>query len=200
MLYAQTPARRSRQILSDVAVLCWVLAWVAIARWLDHQVLRLAAPGRSLEDAGRNLAGSLDSAGRRIGDLPFAGDALQAPFTAAGDAGRTLEHAGAVQQHAVGRLAFWLSFLLAALPILFVVGWWLVTRLRWSRRATAAASLKATSADLDLFALRALARQPLAALHRIAPDPAEAWRRRDPATVRALARLELRELGLDARD
>jgi hypothetical protein len=55
-----------------------------------------------------------------------------------------------------------------------------------------------TSGDLDLFALRALARQPLTALARLHPDAADAWRRRDPEAVRALADLELRACGLKA--
>ena len=52
------------------------------------------------------------------------------------------------------------------------------------------------SADLDLFALRALARQPMHLLARISPDPAGAWRRSDPGVVRELALLELRTVGL----
>ena len=50
--------------------------------------------------------------------------------------------------------------------------------------------------DLDLFALRALSRQPMHRLARISDDPAGAWRRRDPAVVRRLAELELRTVGL----
>ena len=52
------------------------------------------------------------------------------------------------------------------------------------------------AADLDLFALRALARQPLHVLARISDDPAGAWRARDPEVVLALGSLELREAGL----
>jgi hypothetical protein len=51
-------------------------------------------------------------------------------------------------------------------------------------------------ADLDLFALRAMANQPLHVLARISSDPAGDWRRRDPAVVRALAAVELRSAGL----
>ena len=50
--------------------------------------------------------------------------------------------------------------------------------------------------DLDLFALRALAHQPLHRLARISDDPAGACRRGERATVVALARLELSEVGL----
>ena len=53
-----------------------------------------------------------------------------------------------------------------------------------------------SEADLDLFALRALANRPLPRLTEISPDPVEAWRRGDSEVVRALAALELRSIGL----
>ncbi|HEY0776081.1 MAG TPA: hypothetical protein VGD51_18490, partial [Nocardioidaceae bacterium] len=53
-----------------------------------------------------------------------------------------------------------------------------------------------SSDDLDLFALRAMAHQPLHRLARISDDPAGAWRRGDPDVVRRLATLELRDSGL----
>jgi hypothetical protein len=132
--------------------------------------------------------------------VPFAGDALSAPFRAAGDAGRTLQRAGASQQEAVGQLALWLPILVAGLPIAYVVARWATARIRWSVRATAAARmLRQSDADLELFALRALARQPVARLRGLGPDLAGSWRRGDATTVRALADLELRELGMDVR-
>jgi hypothetical protein len=200
MLYAQRPARRTRQVVGDLAVLAWIAVWVWVARSLHEQVSRLGAPGRSLEDAGRGFAGSLDSAGERVGDVPFAGDALRTPFRAAGDAGRSLERAGAAQQDAVGELALWLSLIVAGLPIGYVLVRWATARVRWSLRATAAARLLDTStADLELFALRALARQPVSRLRSLGPDLAGAWRRGDPDAVRALAQLELEDLGLEVR-
>ena len=131
---------------------------------------------------------------------PFAGDALRTPFRAGGDAGRALERAGAAQQDAVGELALWLSLLVAGLPIGYVVVRWATARVRWSLRATAAARLLDTStADVELFALRALARQPVSRLRSLGPDLAGGWRRGDPDAVRALAQLELEDLGLEVR-
>ncbi|MEP6462856.1 MAG: hypothetical protein ABJC62_05440 [Frankiaceae bacterium] len=199
MLSAQLPARRTRQFLGDLAVLAWVAGWVAFARWLHDQVLRLAGPGRSLEDGGRGLAASLDDAGNRVGSIPFAGRALRAPFSAAGDAGRALQHAGAAQQDAVTQAAIYVPLAIVAIPILYVVLRRVVSRWRWMRQATAAARIRSDGADLDLFALRALARQPMPVLRGVAPDPVASWRRGDVETVRALAQLELRELGLRVR-
>ncbi|NNH54440.1 hypothetical protein HLB15_19615, partial [Promicromonospora citrea] len=50
--------------------------------------------------------------------------------------------------------------------------------------------------DPALLALRALANQPLRALARVTDDPVAAWRSGDEDTIRALADLELRSLGL----
>lgn len=193
ILYAQTPARRAGQVVADVGTLAWTVGWVVAARWLHGQLLRLSAPGRSVQHAGRGLADALDSAGRRVGGIPFAGDALRKPFQAAGRAGRTLEQAGAAQQEVVVHLALWVPLLIAAPPILYVAFRWASGRLRWMRRVSAVSS---ESVDLDLLALRALSRQPVRRLRRLGPDPAGAWRRGDEETVRALAGLELADLGL----
>jgi hypothetical protein len=67
---------------------------------------------------------------------------------------------------------------------------------RFARRATAGRRLVDSAADLDLFALRALAHQPLHRLAAVSDDPARAWRDRDRDVVVRLAALELRDAGL----
>ena len=73
---------------------------------------------------------------------------------------------------------------------------WLPVRVRFARRAGAAQRFLDSGADLDLFALRAMAHQPLHVLARITDDPAGAWRRADEPVVRRLAELELRAVGM----
>ena len=196
ILYAETPARRTRQLVVDAVVLVWVLLWVRAGLWLHDLVLRLQAPGRSLEGAGGGLAGSLGDASRRVDDVPLAGRALAAPLDAASGAGSALAEAGRAQQDAVGSLALWLALLVAAAPIIAVLVRYLPERVRWVQRATAAAQLRGSAVDLDLFALRALVHRPLRELTRIGPDPAAAYRSGEPEVVAALARLELQALGL----
>jgi hypothetical protein len=89
-----------------------------------------------------------------------------------------------------------LSISLAFLAIASYLILWLPLRNAFVRKATAARELAHASDDLDLFALRALARQPLTVLVKIDPDPAAAWRRGDRRVTRALAELELRSEGL----
>jgi hypothetical protein len=55
-----------------------------------------------------------------------------------------------------------------------------------------------SSADLELFALRAMANQPMHRLARVSSDPVRAWRNGDRDVVRALAILELGDAGLSA--
>jgi hypothetical protein len=93
-------------------------------------------------------------------------------------------------------LAAWLGWSTALVPILTVGALWLWLRARFVRRATTAQRFIDTSEDLDLFALRAMVRQPMTALARISPDPAGAWRRGEPDVIRALAALELHDEGL----
>ncbi|HEX5970268.1 MAG TPA: hypothetical protein VFY88_17460, partial [Intrasporangium sp.] len=81
-------------------------------------------------------------------------------------------------------------------PIIIVAGVWLWFRVRFVRSATTAQRFIDSNDDLDLFALRALANQPLTALARISDDPAGAWRRGEPGVIRALATLGLHDEGL----
>lgn len=198
ILYAQTPWRRARQIVADLLVVCWVVLWVRAGREVYDVVGQLAAPGRTLEAAGSSLSESLTSAGDTVARVPLVGDDARAPFTAAGGAADSIADAGVEVQEGAHQVALVLGLTVAAVPILLVAGVWLLVRLRFVGRARAAGRILDSAADLDLFALRALATQPVRALARVSDDPANAWRNRDPEVVRALASLELGSLGLRA--
>ena len=66
----------------------------------------------------------------------------------------------------------------------------------WQANAVGTRRVLDAAPDLELFALRAMANQPMPRLARISPDPVGAWRRGEPDVVRALATLELRDSGL----
>ena len=192
-LYAELPYVRVRQLAADVGTSLWIFVWVAVGSVTHDLVMELAAPGVSLEEAGARLADELRSAGDAAGSVPALGETLRAPFVAAGDAARAIERAGVAQQEAVADVALWLGFLLAAIPILYVLWRYLPWRTRWIRDASAASRLKIDAEDLELFALRAVATRPLHELRRATPDPARALATRD---FEPLAALELRALGL----
>lgn len=191
--YAETPALRRRQQLTDAAVGVWVLLWLRIGSSVYDAVRRLGAPGRELEEAGTGLARGLGGAAERADGVPLLGDGLRAPLDAAAGAGDALARAGAAQQESVGTLALVLAVLLAGLPIAWALQRWLPSRLTWARETAAAVRLRG---DVELLALRAAAHRPLSELARLGPDPVGRWRRGEAGAAQALAELELRAQGL----
>jgi hypothetical protein len=197
--YADGPVRRSRQVSGDVLLVAWTALWIWLATVVRDATLALAGPGRRMQEAGGGLAGRLRDAGSAVDDVPLVGDQVRAPFDGAGRAAEQLAAAGAAQVEAVQHLAFWLAVVVAGVPILVMLAVYLPRRWRFAREATAGQRFIDASADLDLFALRAMANQPMHRLAAISDDPVRDWRCGDPAVVRALALLELRDAGLTVR-
>lgn len=195
-LYADSSARRARQILGDVLLLVWVGVWVTLALTVRDATLTLARPGEQVAQAGTGLADRLREAGAAVGGVPLIGDDVRTPFDEAGGAAEQLAQAGNAHVEAVTDLAFWLSIAVGAIPVLIALAVYLPMRWRFIRHATAGRRFVDSSDYVDLFALRAMSRQPLHRLARISDDPVAAWRQGDPAVLRALAELELRDAGL----
>ncbi len=195
-LYADDQVRQSRQIIGDVLLVIWVVTWWRISESVHDATLKLAGPGRQMHDSGTGLGERMRDAASAVDGAPLIGDKLRAPFDGAGSAADQLAAAGTAQVQAVQDLAFWLQLAVALIPILLACVLYVPLRVRFVRRAGAAQRLVDAAEDLDLFALRALARQPMHRLARISDDPAGAWRRRDEDVVRRLAELELRTAGL----
>jgi len=198
-IYADQPARALRQVTTDLLLVGWVLLWVAVGRAVHEVVSRLAAPGRTLEAAGSSLEEDFATAGDRMADVPLVGEDLRAPFDSARGAAAEITAAGVDLQEAVAMTALVAALAVAVWPAVLGIVWWVRRRLAFIRQASAVDRLVRRGADLDLFALRALVRQPLPVLARLTDDPAGDWRRGSPDTVRALARLELAEAGVVPR-
>lgn len=200
-LYADLPARRTRQIIADVLVLLWVVIWVRTGFAVRDTVLGALGPARSLEAAGDSLQGSLADVAARVEGIPLLGEAISTPFDAAAAAGETMRQAGADLVAYVDRTALIAGVTTALLPVVLVVLPWLLFRIAFARRARALTLLLASEDPLDLLALRALATQPVGTLTRVSPTPAHDWRIGRPDVVAQLAALELRRAGvaLDAR-
>jgi hypothetical protein len=194
-LYAETAGLRLRQLLGDLGVLAWMAAWVAAGLTLYRLVEKLAAPGARVEQAGSAFASDVAEIQQKVGRLPVVGDQLRDPFGRLAGVGRTLADAGATQQEVVHQLALWLGVVVVAVPIVALLLVWLPRRVTWVREAGAASRLRLDGADLELFAIRAVANRPLRELHRVSPDPAGDLR---AGEFQALADLELRALGLRA--
>ena len=76
-----------------------------------------------------------------VGDVPFAGDALRAPFDEGSGAGRDLAEAAQSYQDAVADLALLAGVLIALAPIAIVLALWLPRRVSWIATASAAKRL-----------------------------------------------------------
>ncbi|MFW5474044.1 hypothetical protein ACOCJ5_12115 [Knoellia sp. CPCC 206450] len=195
-LYADLPGRRLAQMLADLGILAWAVVWVWVGRRVHDVTMALAEPGRRLEGAGAGFREKLNAAGDGVDDLPLLDDRVAGPFRSAAGAGTDIERAGADLVTAVERFALLIGWTTALVPILVVLLWWAIARGRFVHRASAAQRFIDADDDLDLFALRAMANQPMASLAKVSSDPSGAWRRGDRETIRALALLELRDSGL----
>lgn len=195
-LYADTPARRTRQVLGDLLLLGWLLVWVWAGRAVHDVISGLARPGEQVAAAGGGLARQLYDAAHALGGLPFVGSQVRVPFRGAGEAAGRIAQAGSDEALAVQHLAIWLGAAVAAVPVAVALVVYLPLRWRFVREATAAARLLEADQDQDLLALRALAHQPLHRLSRVSGDPARAWRAGDRQVIARLAELELESSGV----
>lgn len=195
-VYADSPGHLARQLVTDLAFVCWLLVWVWAGLAVHDATLELADPGRQITESATGISDSMTEAGGVLSGIPIVGDEAQAPFDKASGAAEELADAGRAEVAAVERLANGLGLAVALIPILVVAAFYLPVRIRFVRRATAGARLVDAGEDLDLFALRAIAHQPLHVLARISDDPADAWRRGDRDITDRLAELELRASGL----
>jgi hypothetical protein len=131
--------------------------------------------------------------------VPLIGRGISGPFDAASGAGESLEAAGRSQQEAVMNLAVGLGWGIAVVPVATILLFWLVPRLRFTRRAATTRRLVSAGVTLDMLALRALTNQKLSVLAAVDADPVSAWRRGDPEVMRSLADLELKRTGVRMR-
>lgn len=196
--YAQRPGRRALQVVGDLLLLAWLYVWFRAGRAVHDATLALAEPGRQLDAGATDVASSLTEAGGTASRVPLVGDELQGPFVSAGEAASAIAAAGRRQVEVVGDLALLLGVVVTAIPVLTVLLVYVPLRVRFARRAAAARRFVDADADLELFALRAMTNQPMHRLARVSDDPVAAWRAGDPGVVRALATLELHDVGLRA--
>ncbi len=194
--YADLRGRRTVQVVADLLVLVWILLFAWIGGLVHDAVAAVAAPARQLERTGGDFHDTMAGAATSLEGLPIVEDRLSRPFRSVASTGTEIERTGRDIATSVEHLAVVAGWVAALVPVALVLGVWLTLRLRFARRAGAAQRLVHSSADLDLFALRALARQPMTRVARVSADPAGAWRRGEQRTIRSLAVLELRSTGL----
>jgi len=195
-IYAERPGRAALQLLADIGAVVWVLLVVHVARAAQAGVLALQTPAQRLEGAGGSIHDAFDRAASTASGVPFVGDDLARALGTGTDAGTSLASSGREIGATVATAGSAVGLAVALVGVVPVVLVWLALRGHWVRAARSARVARA--ADPDLLALHALTRRSTGSLLQVAPNPAEGWRRGDPAVVAALAGVELAALGLRA--
>ena len=195
-IYSSRRGQLASQLAGDVAVLVWTVLWAVVGFAVDGAVAALAGPAREAARTARDLAGQLGDAANSAAQVPGLGDQLRRPFDAASGSLGDLVATADRQAASIERLATVMGWLVFLIPVATVLVVWLPRRIRFVRRARAAQRFIDAAADLDLFALRAMANQPMHVLAAISDDPVRAWRSGDRRVIDALADVELRQAGL----
>lgn len=194
-IYAETPRKRTRQIIQDAILLGWILMWVLFGSVAHDVVAKLAEPAASVARNSDSLSDSLAEISDQVDGVPVVGGALEEPFSSSSRAAAAVARESREQRELFLTAALWIGLFIAVGPIAVSLLLYLPFRIRWVRQATAADRIRLDADDLYLFALRAVANRPFTELRKATPDPGAALAAGDYA---ALARLELEQLGLKA--
>ncbi|MBB3674695.1 hypothetical protein [Modestobacter versicolor] len=170
--YADAPAMRARQVVTDVVVVLWCLTSTRVAVATSSVLRQVQEPTERLRSAGDLLAD---------GPGPV------------GDAGERLAAAGTKAHDAVGRASLVLGLVVAVVLMGWVAARWVPRRVHHAREAGAVLALHR---DVDALALRAATTLPLHRLARLGPDPVARWRRGEPGAAAQLAALQCQEFGV----
>ncbi|MEV1129454.1 hypothetical protein [Agromyces sp. NPDC049794] len=199
-LYSDFGGRRAVQVIGDLLALGIIASAVWAAMIVHAFVTRFADLGRQLEEAGTGFRGSMTDIGEALGEVPLIGPGIAEPFNGASSAGATLESVGRGQQDILGWMGLFAALGIAALPIAAVLLLWVVPRLVRASRAGRTVAVLRRPGGADLLALRALTDRNLHGVLAADPDAVAGWRRGDAETIRALAALEARAVGVRPPD
>ncbi len=195
-LYSPRPGRLAGQIVGDLFVVAWTIACALAAIAVNQVIAVLAIPARETARTTARLIENMREAGEQAARVPGVGADLRRPFDAASVTLGNVVTAANEQVRSIEAVAAIVGWVVFLLPVALVVALWLPRRVRFFRQARASQQFLDASADLDLFALRALASQPLHVLAGVSDDPVRAWREGDRRVIDALAEIELRRNGL----
>lgn len=196
--YARPSWQLARQLGADLFVVLWTICWIVVAGKVRDAVLRVADPARAIAETGTGLGRNFTDAGDQVARVPGVGDDLRGPFDSAAGSVNQLVGQARDQVAAIEHLSVALQVLVIVIPVSIVIAIWLPGRIRFTLAKASSARFVDSGADLDLFALRAMANQPLGRLARISDDPVADWRAGDRDVIDRLADLELRRSGLRA--
>jgi hypothetical protein len=184
------------QLVGDGFVVLWAIGWAIVAIFVHRVIEVLATPARETARTAMRLAENFRQAAAEAAKVPVAGEQLRRPLDSAAVTLGNLIDSANDQVVSIERLALIVGWLVFLIPVATVVAFWLPRRIRFYRQAHASQVFLDSLADLDLFALRAMAAQPLYVLAEISDDPVQAWRSGDREVINKLAEVELKRNGL----
>src|SRR4051794_37607777 len=153
--YSVNPPRLALQVVVDVLVLGWIYLWYRIGLAVHDAVASSASVGYGIQSSAGGVAGSLNEAGRNMGNAPIIGSSLSGPLLSAAKQIGGVADNGRDLGDRLLNAATPAGWIVALAPILVVVAFWLPARWRFARRAGAAAELAQSPAGEELLALRA---------------------------------------------
>ncbi len=190
------PARRAAHLVGDLVLVVWAILWFAVAGVVRSTINALAVPAVEMGKGTASLAGRMDEAAENLGEVAFVGEQLAAPFRPIAASLRDISAQAVEQVAAVEQTALVVAVVVWLVPTLTLAVIYLPPRIRRARESAAARKYIDDHADLDLFALRAMAKAPMTSIARISDDPVAAWRAADATVIAQLANLELRRVGI----
>jgi hypothetical protein len=202
--WSETPGRRRREVVADVATWAWVAAWSVIAFRIHGAIAGFAEAGHALERGGAAIRDAGTQVGSSLDGLPLVGQgAGNIARSAFGGAGEPFVFVGGEFVDLITLIARVLALLVVGVA---VVPWlsrylpWRAKRLAELRSATTAIRNRPSGATLEsidrLLASRALHRLSWEEMLTHSRDPLGEFA---AGRYRALARAELESVGLRPR-
>ncbi len=204
--WSELRGARNRELVADIATLCWVLFWGSLAWTLFAFLSQFAEAGRLVQGGGEQLNVAGEDVGGHLSGLPLVGtevsDAVRRGFSGAADpivsAGREIETFVVVVAATLGLVLL----LVPLIPWLSRYVPWRFERVRRIqageraiRRSVALGSTSGEAVD-RVLAGRALQRMEWSDLLDYTPDPIGDWA---SGRYDRLARAEYEAAGLMAR-
>ena len=139
--YADSPGRRTFQIVADVFLLCFLAVCVWLGKEVNDGISTLRGPADGLTSAGDSFRDNMSGAAETVGGIPLVGDGLKSPFEALSGSGQRLADVGTSIASTVDTVARTVGIVVAVVPIVVALLVWAFFRIRFVRRATAASRL-----------------------------------------------------------
>lgn len=194
--YARPSWQLVGQVVGDVFLLLWGVAWWFVGRLTDGTIRAMAEPARQTQRVVGDLQRQAGDAAVQAAGVPVVGDGLRQPFDGMAATLGGLASAAGDQVAQLERLATLTGWTVFLMPLLTLAVLWLPRRLAFASLAGQTRALARLGDGDDLLALRALATQPVTELRKVADNPLRAWRSGDAAVTARLADLELARAGV----